>query len=74
MKGIPKEYNGSIANIIIELAKSLDLKVIAEGTETKEHVEFLKMRRCDEIQGYYFSKPLPKKEFTKLLMDNIKLI
>lgn len=64
-----------IKNInIIELAKSLNLKVIAEGAGTKEHVEFLKMRRCDEIQVYYFSKPLPKNEFIKLLTDNIKLI
>lgn len=74
IKGIPTKDKGAIANIIIQLAKSLNLKVTAEGSETKEQVEFLKMRRCDEIQGYYFSKPLSKKEFTKLLMDNIKLV
>ncbi|ABK61495.1 MULTISPECIES: sensor domain-containing protein [Clostridium] len=71
--GIPKEDNGAIANIIIELAKSLHLNVVAEGTETLDHIKFLKVRKCDTIQGYYFSKPVSGEGFTEILRDNKKL-
>ncbi|KGN03121.1 nitrogen fixation protein [Clostridium novyi A str. 4570] len=71
--GIPKEDNGAIANIIIELAKSLHLNVVAEGTETLDHINFLKVRKCDTIQGYYFSKPVSGEGFTEILRDNKKL-
>jgi len=73
IKGIPDSDNGSIANIIIELAKSFNLKVIAEGAETIEHINFLKERNCDEIQGYYFSKPMEKDECTEMLLKSKKL-
>lgn len=71
--GIPNKDNGSIASIIIELAKSLDLKVVAEGTETEDHVKFLKEKQCDTIQGYYFSKPISKENFTHILKDGKSL-
>lgn len=51
----------------IELAKSMGMSITAEGVETKNQVEFLKSLECDEIQGYYYSKPLPLDEFSKLL-------
>jgi len=44
---------------IIMLAHNLRLKVIAEGVETEDQLRFLQLLRCDEIQGYFFSKPLP---------------
>lgn len=72
--GIPKEDNGAIANIIIELAKSLHLNVVAEGTETLDHIKFLKVRKCDTIQGYYFSKPVSGEGFTEILRDNKNFI
>ena len=53
---------------IINLSHSLDMKVIVEGVETKEQYEFLNENECNEIQGYYFSKPLDCESFEKLLI------
>ena len=50
--------DAAIAAAIISMAKSLSLKVIAEGVENEDQMSFLRSHRCDEIQGYYFSKPL----------------
>lgn len=51
----------------IKLAKSLGMRITAEGVEYKSQVEFLQNLECDEIQGYYFSKPLPLAEFELLI-------
>jgi diguanylate cyclase (GGDEF)-like protein len=50
--------DGAITTAIIGMAKSLNIKVIAEGVENEEQMAFLRAHQCDEIQGYYFSKPL----------------
>lgn len=55
-----------VINHTIDMAKDLQLQVIAEGVETQEHVDFLKKSRCDIAQGYYFAKPMPLAEFNKL--------
>ncbi|WLD28175.1 EAL domain protein [Clostridioides difficile] len=52
---------------IVSLIKQLGIRVVAEGIETKSQVEMLRKANCDIIQGYYFSKPLPVKEFEKLV-------
>nr|WP_305908606.1 bifunctional diguanylate cyclase/phosphodiesterase [Methylomarinum sp. Ch1-1]MDP4521450.1 EAL domain-containing protein [Methylomarinum sp. Ch1-1] len=52
---------------IIGMARSLGFKTIAEGVETRDQLEFLKRKQCDEIQGYLFSKPVPADEFAELL-------
>jgi EAL domain-containing protein (putative c-di-GMP-specific phosphodiesterase class I) len=57
----------NIVDAIISLAKSLNLKTIAEGVETQQQLDMLKQKNCDEIQGYYFSKPIPADEFIALL-------
>ena len=53
--------------IMMDIAKLLEVPVIAEGVEVKEQMELLRDLGCDIIQGYYFSKPLPKEDFEKLL-------
>ena len=50
--------DAAITRAIISMARSLHLKVIAEGVETEAQMSFLRAQQCDEIQGYYFSKPL----------------
>lgn len=59
--------NNNIIISLIELAHRLDLKVIAEGVETKEQADFLRNYGCDYFQGYYFAKPMPQEEFEALL-------
>jgi diguanylate cyclase (GGDEF)-like protein/PAS domain S-box-containing protein len=57
----------NIVDAIISLAKSLKMKTIAEGVETEQQLSMYKQKGCDEIQGFYFSKPVPAEEFTELL-------
>ena len=58
-----------LVEIMIQIARLLEVPVIAEGVETKEQMELLKSIGCDIIQGYYFSKPLPPEEFCKLFRN-----
>lgn len=55
---------------IINMANQLDLETIAEGIETEEQLGFLRQTGCNIGQGYYFARPLPEKDFLKLLKDN----
>jgi diguanylate cyclase (GGDEF)-like protein len=59
--------DAAITEAIIAMAHSLRLKVIAEGVETEEQLRFLREHGCDEMQGYFFSRPLPEGEFLRLL-------
>jgi EAL domain-containing protein (putative c-di-GMP-specific phosphodiesterase class I) len=56
-----------LTSAIIEMGHSLGQKIIAEGVETEQQLEYLTHRGCDIIQGYFFSKPLPTQDMTNLL-------
>ncbi|MED3726750.1 EAL domain-containing protein [Priestia filamentosa] len=59
----------AIVSSIISLAKSLDLSIVAEGVEERDQALILHQERCDEIQGYYFSRPIPPDELKKVAGD-----
>jgi diguanylate cyclase (GGDEF)-like protein/PAS domain S-box-containing protein len=59
-----------IARTIISMGQNLKLKVIAEGVETEQQLAFLQSAGCDEGQGYYFRRPVPARQFAKLLKSN----
>ncbi len=63
IKDYPENDNGEMVEIITDMGKKLKLKVITEGAETKEQVDYLRRVGCNLIQGYYYSKPLPKDSF-----------
>jgi diguanylate cyclase (GGDEF)-like protein len=56
-----------LADAIIAMGKSLSLTVVAQGVETRAQAEFLRTHACDELQGFYFKKPLPADQFARLL-------
>jgi len=56
---------------VIGMAHSLKLRVVAEGVETLEELEFLRAQKCDEAQGFYFSRPIPPGRFAELLRTGI---
>ena len=68
---IKKEEN-NLVNYIIYMAKDLNLKTVAEGVENKMQIDYLKDIGCDIVQGYYYSKPLPKDELKKYIDKFLK--
>ena len=63
---IASEKGKIVVNHTIGMAKDLNLQVVAEGVETKAHVDFLKESHCDIAQGYFFAKPMPVEEFERI--------
>ena len=66
--------DAAITAAIISMAKSLNLRVIAEGVEDEAQMAFLREHRCDEIQGYYFSKPLTVDEAAEKLRRSVQAL
>jgi EAL domain-containing protein (putative c-di-GMP-specific phosphodiesterase class I) len=55
------------------MAQNLNLRVIAEGVETAEELAFLRAADCDEVQGYFFSRPVTADKFAELLTTGVTL-
>jgi len=74
VRDIPRDPDdAAIAQAIIAMAHNLDIRVIAEGVETAKQLAFLRSKRCDGMQGYYFSKPIPAEAMIRLLQKNRRL-
>jgi EAL domain-containing protein (putative c-di-GMP-specific phosphodiesterase class I) len=65
--------NVAITTAMIDMAHNLNLKVVAEGVETEKELAFLRKNQCDQMQGYYFSRPLRTSDFEKLLFSGQRL-
>jgi EAL domain-containing protein (putative c-di-GMP-specific phosphodiesterase class I) len=63
--GTPQDTG--LADAIIAMGRSLSLTVVAQGVETMEQAEHLRLHQCNELQGFYFKRPMPAEEFTRLL-------
>jgi diguanylate cyclase (GGDEF)-like protein/PAS domain S-box-containing protein len=64
---LANENDKAVADAVVSLGRTLNLRVIAEGVETEAQAAFLRSIHCDEMQGYLFSKPLPAKEIEEML-------
>jgi EAL domain-containing protein (putative c-di-GMP-specific phosphodiesterase class I) len=64
--------DASIVSAVIGMGKSLHMRVVAEGVETREQLAFLQEQNCPEGQGYYFSEPIVAKEFTEMLRRGVE--
>jgi EAL domain-containing protein (putative c-di-GMP-specific phosphodiesterase class I)/ActR/RegA family two-component response regulator len=74
VKGITNDPDCAvIIKTVIAMAHSLRLKVIAEGVETAAQLNYLRLNNCDEMQGYYFSRPIKTTDFGRLLRENRQL-
>ncbi len=65
--------SAAIVRTIVAMARSLDLQVVAEGVEDEAQVQFLRELGCDQIQGYYFAKPMPAQEFEAFFRQHTAL-
>ena len=63
------EKQETMIRLVMDIAKYLNMQVVAEGVEDKHQVDFLRSVGCDIIQGYYFSKPLPEDEFVQHVLN-----
>ncbi|MEJ1354280.1 MAG: EAL domain-containing protein [Candidatus Sedimenticola sp. (ex Thyasira tokunagai)] len=76
----PRDYRGLTASAFslpwrsaIAMAKSLNLKVVAEGVETEEQLKFTREKGCELVQGFLFSKPLPADEIPNVVTSPLVL-
>nr|CAM74354.1 PAS/PAC domain [Magnetospirillum gryphiswaldense MSR-1] len=69
MDVITDPNDAAIVDAIVAMAKALKMKVVAEGVEHTQHLDFLRALGCDQMQGYLFSRPLPATEMGQMLAD-----
>jgi len=75
VRDIPQDGNDSeLVDAVIAMAHKLHMKVVAEGVETKEQLEFLRWHKCDYIQGFYFSKPCEGLEVMQMLQSEKNIL
>jgi len=68
---IDQHNNRKIVDTIISLAHTLNLDIVAEGVETRDHVDYLTTHDCEYLQGYYYKKAVPSQEFSQLLENRM---
>ena len=68
------ERGKDIIEMVVALAKKLNIMVIAEGVETKEQAEFLSRAGCENMQGYYYAKPMPISEYEQFFKEHLEEI
>ncbi|MBR6890007.1 MAG: EAL domain-containing protein, partial [Clostridia bacterium] len=66
-----KDYR--LVGVVLDIARYLNVSVVAEGVETGRQLEMLREAGCDIVQGYYFSRPLPPEEFEELIKKEISI-
>jgi len=72
VKNLPRDDNDrSIATAVISLGQKLHMRVIAEGVETQEQMDFLRSHDCDEFQGFHFSRPVEPAAVAELLRKQV---
>jgi diguanylate cyclase len=67
-----EEKDFAVLAAVIQLARALDLKVVAEGVEEEQHLELLRELGFDQVQGFLFAKPMPTEEFAERYVDGAK--
>ena len=65
------DKDDAIVKIIIQLAKKLNLNITAEGIETENQMRFLSENACDEVQGFFYYRPMKAKDAEKLLLEQL---
>ncbi|HEB98667.1 MAG TPA: EAL domain-containing protein, partial [Thiotrichales bacterium] len=69
VRDVHNRDGAAIARTVIMLGRALNMRVMAEGVETVEQLEFLRQHHCHEVQGFYFSRPMPAGALERLLRD-----
>jgi EAL domain-containing protein (putative c-di-GMP-specific phosphodiesterase class I) len=67
------EKDFRLVELILDIARCLKIPVIAEGVETENQIAMLRDAKCDLVQGFYFSRPVPPEEFEKLIEKELKI-
>lgn len=72
VRDVDKKDGAAIAHTVITLGHSLNMKVMAEGVETVEQLRFLREHGCNEVQGYYFGRPMPASAIERMLTGSLE--